>query len=186
VHNVGVELALWTAGIALISGEQRAARRGWHHLFNAPVVAICTAIILHFIGARQWLPGVALNAVHNVGITAIPLGLLLTGATFADEFKSRVLTEHTGISIAAIVLRLGILPALMLLLARWLPAPIELRSIIVIQAAMPCAVMPVILAKHYGADSATAMRIVLATSVFALLTIPLWLQLGFQWALRSF
>jgi predicted permease len=70
----------------------------------------------------------------------------------------------------------------MLAIARWLPCPIELRRIIVIQAAMPCAVIPVVLSKHYGGDPATSMRIVLVTSVFGLLTIPLWIQIGMRWA----
>ena len=183
VHNVGVEIALWTAGVGLMSGKERTARRGWHHVFNAPVLAIVAAILLHFAGAHRWLPEIAMSAVHNIGITAIPLGLLLSGATFADQMKRRMPDRNTRVAMAAALLRLGLLPALMLLLARWLPAPVELRRIIVIQAAMPCAVMPVILAKHYGGDSATAMRIVLVTSTLALLTIPLWLQLGFRFAL---
>ena len=78
-------------------------------------------------------------------------------------------------------LRLGVLPLLMLALARWLPCPVELRRVILVQAAMPCAVIPVILAKHYGGDPGTALRLILATSVIGLLTIPLWLQLGLRW-----
>jgi predicted permease len=183
LHNVGVEIALWTVGISIISAAKPPARNRWRHLLNAPVVAIIIAVLLHFAGARRWLPEVGLTAIHNIGITAIPLGLLLTGATFADE--TRDLRMHTRVrtTIASVILRLGLLPVLMLLLARWLPAPVELRRIIVIQAAMPCAVMPVILAKHYGGDPATAMHIVVVTSLLALLTIPFWLQLGFRWVL---
>ena len=69
----------------------------------------------------------------------------------------------------------------MLALARWLPGPIELRQVILVQAAMPCAVMPVILSKHYGGDPATALRLILATSAVAVLTMPFWLQLGLRW-----
>jgi hypothetical protein len=47
-----------------------------------------------------------------------------------------------------------------------------------VQAAMPSAMFPVILAKHYGGDPATALRIVLITSALGLITIPLWLKFG--------
>jgi predicted permease len=41
--------------------------------------------------------------------------------------------------------------------------------------------IPVILAKHYNGDPSSAMRMVLFTSIFGLLTIPFWLQLGLHW-----
>jgi predicted permease len=56
-----------------------------------------------------------------------------------------------------------------------------LRRIIVVQAAMPCAVIPVLLSKHYGGDPALSMRIVLVTTALGLLTIPLWIQAGLWW-----
>ena len=179
IHNLGVETALWTVGIMLISGAS--PRRVWTHVFNAPVVTILLAVALHFAGARAWLPGFALEAVHRMGAAAIPLGLILTGATFADQMRELNFKSNVADSFGACVLRLGVLPLLMLALARWLPCPVELRRVILVQAAMPCAVIPVILAKHYGGDPGTALRIILATSAIGLLTIPLWLQLGLRW-----
>jgi hypothetical protein len=82
----------------------------------------------------------------------------------------------------ACVLRLGALPLLMLALARWLPCPAELRHVMIVQAAMPCALLPVMLSKLYGGDPAAALRIVLATSVLGLLTIPFWIACGLSWA----
>jgi predicted permease len=59
-----------------------------------------------------------------------------------------------------------------------MPCAPELRQVIMVQAAMPAAVVPVILARHYGGDPATALRIVLITSALGLITIPLWLKFG--------
>ncbi len=179
IHNLGVETALWTLGIMLISGAS--PRRAWTHVFNAPVITILVAVALHFAGAKTWLPNFALEAVHKLGAAAIPLGLVLTGATFADQMKDLNFKRSAGDSFGACLLRLGVLPLLMLALARWLPCPVELKQVILVQAAMPCAVIPVILAKHYGGDPAMALRIILVTSALGLLTIPLWLQLGLRW-----
>ena len=69
----------------------------------------------------------------------------------------------------------------MIAAARWLPCPPELRNVLLIQAAMPSAVMPVILAKLYGGDPRLALRIILCTSIGALVTIPWWIQHGLRW-----
>jgi predicted permease len=179
IHNLGVEVALWTVGIMIISGATRGI--GWRQIFNAPVIAILSAAALHFAGARSWMPGVMLTTIHSLGATAIPLGLILTGATFADQMRNLSAETRAVTTLGACLLRLGALPLLMIALACWLPCPIELRRVIVIQAAMPCAVIPVILSKHYGGDPATALQIILVTSAVGLLTIPFWLQFGLRW-----
>jgi predicted permease len=45
---------------------------------------------------------------------------------------------------------------------------------------MPAAVFPIMLARHYGGDAATAIRIVIVTSLLGFLTIPFWLRIGMQ------
>jgi predicted permease len=180
IHNLGVEVALWTVGIMLISGAAKSD--GWRQILNGPVIAILCAAALHFAGARHWMPSVALTAIHNMGVTAIPLGLILSGAIFADQAPA--LSSHGRVmpTVGACLLRLGALPLLMLALARWLPCPVELRHVMIVQAAMPCALFPVMLSKLYGGDPAESLRIVLATSFLGLLTIPFWMACGLRWA----
>jgi predicted permease len=176
LHNVGVEAALWTVGIMLLSGAN--PRNGWRHIFNVPLMAIALALVLNFAHAGAWMPSFILSAAHSMGAAAIPMGILLTGAVFADQMRQSTTGSRDAIGLGACVLRLGLLPMAMMSLARWLPAPPELRHVILVQAAMPSAVFPVILAKHYGGDAPTALRIVLVTSALGLLTIPLWLRFG--------
>lgn len=186
IHNIGVEIALWTCGLLLLtSGATRAADAPsppvWKRIVNVPFLAICGAMALHFLGGRYWLPAWTLSAVHSLGAAAIPMGLVLTGATFCDQARHASLLGKVPDSLSACLLRLGILPLLMLALAHWLPAPVELRRVMLVQAAMPCAVIPVILCKHYGGDPAMALRIILLTSLAGLLTIPWWIQIGMRW-----
>lgn len=184
VHNLGVETALWTVGLALVSGGTTGKGGRWRQIFNAPVIAILTAVALHFLGAKHWLPQVAMSAIHTMAPAAIPMGLLLTGATFYDQIGQMSFKNSVADSTGACILRLGLLPVIMLTMARWLPCPVELRNVIIVQAAMPCAVIPVLLAKHYGGEPALALRIILTTSLLGLLTIPLWIQLGQWWVAR--
>jgi predicted permease len=179
IYNVGVETALWSVGLMLISG--RSPEHPLRRILNVPVIAIAIAITLHFAGGPAWLPAWVLNAVHGMGAAAIPMGLILTGATFCDQAQHVSLRGSMRDSIGACLLRLGVLPLLMLAAASWLPCSTELRHVMLIQAAMPCAVIPVILAKHYDGNPAMALRIILCTSAAALLTIPWWIQFGMRW-----
>lgn len=178
IHNVGVETALWTVGIMLLAGTS--PRHAWRHILSPPVLAIVGALGLHFTGAHDWLPRFLLTAIEMIGITAVPFGLILTGATFADQMRKIAAPSTGAVGVGSCLLRLAVLPVCLLALARWLPISQELRQVLMVQAAMPAAVIPVILSKHYGGDPASALRIVLITSVLGLLTIPLWLQLGKQ------
>jgi predicted permease len=53
--------------------------------------------------------------------------------------------------------------------------------VLVVQAAMPAAVFPIVLARHYGGQPLVAVQVVLATTALGLLVIPLWLSLGLAW-----
>jgi predicted permease len=58
---------------------------------------------------------------------------------------------------------------------------VELKRVLVIQAAMPSGVFPIVLARHYGGQPLTAVQIVLGTTALGILTIPLWLRVGLAW-----
>ena len=53
---------------------------------------------------------------------------------------------------------------------------------LVVQAAMPAAVVSVIIARVYGGQPLIAVQIVLGTTVLALFTIPFWLRFGLSFA----
>jgi hypothetical protein len=187
VHNVGVEIILWTVGVALLSGG------GWRgsgkRILNPPLVALALALCLNGIAAYFSPPGlvlaagrVVLTAVHWLGQSAIPLALLLIGAVVADHLPNMSGGHCARVMTTAIAVRLVIMPLLFALLARYLPCSLELKRVIVVQGAMSSAVLPVALTKHYGGDARTAVQAVLATSVVGLATIPLWIRWGGHFA----
>lgn len=183
VHNVGVGLALWTVGVALVSGTLD--RRAWRQMLNPPSVAVVLAVAFNLLGVTPWLHqyvGPLLTAVKWLGDAAVPMLLILVGATIAEQLRQGA-RDGSGRDAAKViawscVLRLGVLPLVFLAVAALVPASPQLRSVIVVEAAMPSAVFPVLLAKHYGGDPATALRAVLSTSALSLLTIPLWISAG--------
>ncbi len=177
--NLGVEVAMWSIGVATISGHQ-AGKRWWAPLLNPPILAVLAGLVLNLLGADRWIPSSVDTSWHMLGLCAVPLGLLLTGAVLADHATPHVLRRGWSAAFLGIGLRLGVLPVLLLGLTLLLPADPALHAVLIVQAAMPSAVFPIVLAKIHDGDMPTALRVVLGTSLVGLITIPLWLAFGLR------
>lgn len=176
VYNVGVEIAFWVFALGLLAGA--GLRTSWGRFLNPPLLTIVGTLTLNAVGGDVWVPGIVRDATHLVGQCAIPVGLLLIGAIMADHTREFVSAQGGRVMLLSCLLRLGLLPLVFLWLATVLPVGVELQRVIALQAAMPAAVFSIVIARHYGGDAATALRVVLATSILGLITIPLWLRFG--------
>lgn len=181
VHNVGVEAALWTVGVIVLSGMS--LRDSWRRLVSPIFIAIVVGVACNLTGLTPLLPKVVTATIHALGVCAIPLGLVMTGANLATYLHRPSELFDVKVSLAANALRLGLLPVVMLLIARYLPCSIELKRVLVVQAAMPTAMMSIILARLYGGHPRTAVQIVLSTTALGIIVIPLWLRIGLAWVL---
>jgi len=180
VHNIGIEAVLWTVGVLVLSGLS--LREGWHRLLNPMVLTLLAALALNLSGASPHLPKMLMDFVHTLAACAIPLGLLLTGINLANYLGEPRALFDPRVTLGSAALRFLALPAGFILLARFLPCSTDLKRVIVVQGAMPAAVIPIILAQHYGGKPLTAVQIVLGTTALGVLVTPLWLRVGFAWA----
>ncbi|HET7537468.1 MAG TPA: AEC family transporter, partial [Candidatus Didemnitutus sp.] len=89
---------------------------------------------------------------------------------------------NTRVTLIAWLLRLGVLPWVFLLAAKFAPCSVELKRVLVIQAAMPAATIGVIVARLVGGQPLVAVQIVLGTTALALFTIPFWIRFGLSFA----
>ncbi len=180
VHNVGVEIAMWTLGVDMLSGGR--GKRDWKRFLNVPLFAVLAALLLNLVGAGNHLPVPMVTGLKWLGQCAIPMSLILIGAVVFDhqkEFYSRSAWRVIG---GAVLLRMLLFPILFLVLERFLPASQDLKRVMVLELAMPAAVFPIVMARHYGANPATAIQVVLGTSLVGFFTIPLWIRFGLHWA----
>ncbi|MCA9190091.1 MAG: AEC family transporter, partial [Planctomycetales bacterium] len=177
VHNVGVELSIWTVGVLALTGG--GARSSWRNIINPPAIAILVALAGNATDATQWIPSAVLQAIKLIGSAAIPMSLLLVGATMIDQWRQADTPPSRGEVIKsagwAAILRLALLPSAFLSAAYLLPLSVELDRVVVVEAAMTSAIFPVVMARIYDGDSILALRIAIATSLVGIITIPLWL-----------
>lgn len=177
VHNLGVDAAMWSVCLIALG---HAGWRQWRRLINAPILAVVFAAALNLLGGDVWVPKFAMVTSHMLGVCCFPLGIVLTGAILADS--SAELRQDPGWKTIgwSCLFRLGLIPLGMLGMASLIPASRELKQVLVVQAAMPAAVFPIVLARLFGGDPPTAIRVVIGTSVVGFLTIPIWLHLGMR------
>jgi predicted permease len=167
---------MWTLGVMIFTGA--GVGQSWRKFINAPLVAIVFSLIFNAVGVSDHLPKALLHGIGWLGQCAIPMSLILIGAVVADHLKEAHSDWRWRVIGTASVLRLGVLPVGFLLLAKYLPVSVELKRVIVLEAAMPAAVFPIVMSRHYGGDPATALRVVIGTSVIGMVTIPFWIRLG--------
>jgi predicted permease len=180
MHNAGVEAAIWTTGVLVVTGES--PRAAWRKLLNAPLLALGIALAVKLTGLGIHIPEVVWTFVHGLAVCAVPLGLLMTGASFAPHLNDPKQLANPRIIATAWLLRLAVLPWIFLLAARFLPLPADLKQVLVVQAAMPTAVISVIVARIYGGRPLIAVQIILGTTALAVFTIPAWIKFGLAFA----
>ena len=179
VHNMGVELALWSVGMLVLTGAS--PLEGWRRLLSPMLVTLVAAVAINVTGLAPFVPGFIRSIAHSLGVCAVPIGVVMTGVNLAGFLDEPSKLLHRNIALGACVARLGILPALMIGFAYLLPCSVELKRVLVVEAAMPAAVIPIILAQYYGGQPLTAVQVVLSTTAAGLVTCPLWIRAGLAW-----
>jgi len=103
---------------------------------------------------------------------------VMIGALLSEHIERPMDLLNARVIATSSLVRLGLLPIVFLLLASYLPVSVELKQVLVVQAAMPTATFPIVMAKHYGGHPQTAVQIVAGTTVIGLFLIPVWIAFG--------
>lgn len=178
VHNMGCELFVWSVGVVLMCGGAKNLRLGM--LLRGPLLAVCVSLFLAWSGLGSYIaqPPV-MKAAEMIGAVATPICLILFGCSMYDLTRS--FRWQPRMLLSGLAARLALAPALILFLAWILPVDPLIKRIMVIQSAIPSAVIPVILAKRFGGRPEVGTQVLLATTLCSFLTLPFWLALGSAW-----
>lgn len=176
LFNIGLELCLWTVGMIVLTGELN--RDSWKRVLNPITIAMIVALTLNRTGAAEHLPAWFYRTADMMGACSIPCGLLLVGMgipALLDGFRAR---HDARITLGSILLRNGLIPALFVAAGHFAGLPREISRLLILQAAMPAALFPIVMCQHYGVAPQVSLRVAVATTLAAVGTLPLWLWLG--------
>lgn len=119
------------------------------------------------------LPGFLGKSVSIIGAATTPLSMFVIGSQLGD-IKFREITGDRSIYVAGLV-KLLIVPALAFFIVRIIFGDVSLLGTVVIMSfAMPAAACTVIFAQQYKGDAKFAAKGVLMTTLFCLITIPVF------------
>jgi predicted permease len=150
------------------------ARHGGHSygrelLRNPLILSTVAGLIANLAGLK--FPEAVATTLQRIGLAALPLGLMATGAGL--HFGR--LKSAPGLAAAFMAVRHAVLPALAIGLTAALALPPEQRTIIVLFAALPTASSAYVLAARMGGDGGYVAGLVTLSTLIGMLSVPLWL-----------
>ncbi len=178
VHGMGIELAIWTVGIFIMSHHVGAP---WRKLINGPFIAVVVSLVLNYSGGHVMVPEVVKTAMRWLGDCSIPMALFMIGATIGRFLKWEFWDDAARVCLSSVAARMVLHPMAILAAAKFLPLPPELQKVMIVQAGMPAAVFPIVIARLYGGHPQTAIQVVLATTLASIVTAPLVIAFGMVW-----
>ena len=176
IHNLGVEIAMWSVGVMVLTGEKGIP---WRKLVNGPVIAITAGLLLVALGLDNAVTGPLRKAISMIGVGAFPLTILITGCTMMDLAIAEKPTWK--VILGSSLVRFILAPAFMLVAAKYLPLHVVLKKNLIVQAAMPAGMTAIMLARMYGGRPAIAVQIVIATTIISIFTLPWVITWGCEW-----
>lgn len=168
------DIFMFTIGIALIrngaSGGEMKLSETLRGLINPCMIGVLIGLALFICGIT--LPPVIGVPVERIGNITSPLAMIVVGSHLARvDFRHLFTSGHAYL---VCLIKLVVFPLIALGIVKLTIGTGSLMaSVIVLQAAMPCAMLSVILSERYNGDVKFASAGVMLTTLLCIFTIPL-------------
>lgn len=174
-YHLAQTSVIWTLGVYQLSGTRtNGFFSNLKKLINPNTVAFAAGILFMLLQIR--LPVPVAETFRGLGSSTLYISMVYIGMLLAD-FRPRR-NDLRWDSLALIFNKLILAPVLvtliLLLLVHhvWIDLTLPAIGALILQTAMPCMAIMVILAKNYGADENSAMVNVFFTTLLSLITLP--------------
>ena len=163
-YSVGVVL--------LMSGreERLDLKTALKSIVSIPVIASLIGFMIFIFGIP--IPELLADFLNTVGVMTIPLSMLVIGIQLAESKAREVLSNHHLYS--TIIIKLIVFPAIVWGIFTLLPFTPFVLCIAVFSTALPSAAVIPVLAEIYDTNTKLAAQAVFITTMFSLITIPIW------------
>jgi len=169
--SIGVvvfNIFLWTYGTNLFLQENDSKKNNLKDIFNNGVIAIIIGLFLMLTGLK--LPTSIMTAIDMLAEATFPLSMLVIGSGLAQIKISGIFKDINIIAYST--LKLLIIPAAALIILNYFKVADPIRTILVLQIAMPAAANGVIFAERYEGNYVFAAESLFLSTLMAALSIP--------------
>lgn len=170
VFIVTMNILSWTLGSAVLTGNKKfiSFRK---IIINPPVLSLAISLPLFF--TNTVMPDVLFNGVTLLGKMTTPLCMLIVGMRFATAAPKELFIDWRLYMTAGV--KLVIMPLIAFLITHWLPIDYSLKATMFILCCCPTASVVLNLSEIYSCCQKTAANLVLTSTLFSMVTIPLML-----------
>ena len=138
----------------------------------SPTACIIACFVGLILMLTQWqLPAVVENTITTIGNCNTALSMMVIGMILADANIFALFDREV---LAYSLLRLLVMPVALYAVCLLLKVPALVTGVCVILTGMPAGATTSILASKYHADEIFATRLVVASTILSMVTIPIW------------
>lgn len=166
---IPLRVMMWSSGLAIYtrSSDWKGTVK---KVVTHPCILACVLGVL-IMCLRIPMPGLLMNVFQIIGRCNTALSMMVIGMILAKA-DLRLLFDREVLFYS--LLRLAVMPGLVYAVCRLISAPYLVTGICVILTGMPAGATTSILASKYHADEIFATKLVVASTVLSMITIPFW------------
>ena len=176
IFHLTQDIYIWTIGVfEFNSSKNLKFSESLKHLINPNIIAFIIGIIMLIIGIK--IPKLLYEPIYGLGKTTIYMAMLYIGAVLAQNpmmsafkrFEIYVLSFN----------KMLLIPFVLLIIINLVSSFLNLnigdtaKTVVVMQTAMPCMALVVVLAKKFGSDDIHATENLFLSTILSLATLPL-------------
>ncbi len=176
IFHLTQDIYIWTIGVFEFNNSKNLTfKESLKHLINPNTIAFAIGIIMLALNIK--LPEYIDAPFSGLGKTTIYLAMLYIGAVLA---QNPVFAAFRKTEIYMLIFnKMLLIPFLLLLIINITSSVFNIhigniaKTVVVMQTAMPCMAMVVVLAKKYGSDDIHATENLFLSTILSLATLPL-------------
>ena len=164
----------WTYGVVLMSNDIKNISPK-KILYNPCIWAVVIGIIIFLLPVKPFTP--IMESIQTLGNMTTPLAMIILGAYMAKTNLIQLFTNKQAYITS--FYRLVVLPLILVFVFQFLPESLhEVRTVLLIGASAPVAVLAPIFATMFNKDTIHGSHIVCLSTILCLLTMPLMILLS--------
>lgn len=171
---LGFNTMIWSIGVLYLINKKN-IKLNLASLFSPPVIAIISALLVVAVGLNRIIPDFLVGSLRMMGDCALPLAIITVGANLALIDISR--NMHLRHIVKVVCAKLIFMPILCLGVIFLIRPSYALSLLLLLQCAMPSAVSPSMILRHYDKKDNIVSLGIFWTHVISLFTIPIFLIL---------
>lgn len=175
LYQLAMNGVLWTYGIYRLNpSAKETGLKSLKKLINPNTIALILGLLLILFNIK--LPNLLQQSLGGLGKTSLYLAMIYTGILIG-QIKIKEMINRVDV-FALSINKMFILPVFFILIFQYGIKLLQIEvnmiafSVVILEAAMPCMTILIILAKRYGADDQYAMKNFFVSTILSLLSLP--------------